>query len=133
MLYRFETEYGTISIAKAVITKIITEAVDQFEGKVFISNSKGKVVRGLFSKIGYFDDASNIEITMGALGLDVRVFVVLRFGTSIGLVTNQLIEQIQTNIKAFTSLEPNSVAIVVAGTLSQQLTRRHIEVKREHS
>ncbi len=133
MLYRFETEYGTISIAKAVITKIITEAVDRFEGKVFISNAKGKIVGSLFSKIGYFDDASNIEINMGPRGLDVRVFVVVRFGTSIGWVTNQLIEDIQNHIKIFTSMEPNSVAIVVAGTLSQQLTRRHIEVKREHA
>jgi uncharacterized alkaline shock family protein YloU len=65
--------------------------------------------------------------------LDVRVFVVVKFGTSIGWVTNQLIEDIQNHIKLFTSMEPNSVAIVVAGTLSQQLTRRHIEVKREHA
>jgi len=133
MLYRFNTEYGEISITKAVITKIIIEAVDRFGGKVLISNPRGKVVTGLFSKIGYFDESSNIEINMGSRGLDVKIFIVLRFGTSIALVTNQLIEEIQNNIKAFTSIEPNSVAVVVAGTLSQQLTRRYIEVKRDRT
>ena len=130
MLYKFDTEYGEISIAKAVITKIVIEAVDRFEGKALISNPRGKVTPVLFSKIGYFDDSSNIEITMGAKGLDVRIFLVLKFGTSIAKVTNQLIEEIQEKIKAITSVEPNSVAVVVAGTLSKQLIRRHIEVKR---
>ena len=133
MLYRFNTEYGEVSITKAVITKIIIEAVDRFQGKVFISNPRGKVVTGLFSKIVYFDETSNIEINMGSKGLDVRIFIVVKFGTSIAKVTNQLIEEIQNNIKAFTSAEPNSVAIVVAGTLSQQLTRRYIEVKRDRT
>ena len=133
MLYRFNTEYGEISITKAVITKIIIEAVERFDGKVLISNQRGKIVTGLFSKIGYFDDSSNIEINMGPKGLDVRIFLVLKFGTSIAKVTNQLIEEIQHNIKAFTTAEPNSVAVVVAGTLSQQLTRRYIEVKRDRT
>ncbi len=133
MLYRFNTEYGEISITKAVITKIIIEAVDRFAGKVLISNPRGKVVTGLFSKIGYFDESSNIEINMGSRGLDVKIFIVLRFGTSIALVTNQLIDEIQNNIKAFTTIEPNSVAVVVAGTLSEQLTRRYIEVKRDRT
>lgn len=133
MLFRFYTEYGEISITKAVITKIIIEAVDRFDGKVLISNPRGKVVTGLFSKIGYFDESSNIEINMGSRGLDVRIFVVIKFGTSIAMVTNQLIEEIQNNIKAFTTAEPNSVAVVVAGTLSQQLARRYIEVKRDRT
>jgi uncharacterized alkaline shock family protein YloU len=133
MLYRFNTEYGEVSITKAVITKIIIEAVDRFEGKVFISNPRGRVVTGLFSKIGYFDESSNIEINMGSRGLDVRIFIVVRFGTSIAKVTNQLIDEIQNTIKSFTTVEPNSVAVVVAGTLSQQLTRRYIEVKRDRT
>lgn len=133
MLYRFNTEYGEISITKAVITTIIIEAVDRFDGKVLISSSRGKLVPGLFTKIGYFDESSNIEINMGPRGLDIRIFIVLKFGTSIAKATNQLIEEIQNNIKAFTTVEPNSVAVVVAGTLSRQLARRNIEVKRDRT
>lgn len=132
MLYRFETEYGTISITRAVVVRIIQEAVGKFHGKVYISNAKGKVITGFISRIGYFDDSANIEITMGSQGLDVRIFIVIRFGTSIGMVTSQLIEEIQSNITNFTGLKPNSVAIVVAGTLSQHLKRRNIEFIKEN-
>ena len=45
-----ETEFGTITITKSVIGKIITDVIDEFEGKVIISNHKGKVP-GLVSKI----------------------------------------------------------------------------------
>ncbi len=130
MFYKAETEYGTISITKAVIGKIITEAVDRLSGKVYICNQKGKIINNLFSRLGYFDDASNIEINYGPMGLDIRLYIVVRFGTSITKVTNQLIDEIETNIREFTSIELNSVSVVVAGTLSRQIKKRHIEVKR---
>lgn len=130
MFYKVETEYGTISITKTVIAKIITEAVDRLSGKVYICNQKGKIINNLFSRLGYFDDASNIEINNGPSGLDIRLFIVVRFGTSITNVTNQLIDEIETNIKEFTSIELNSVSIVVAGTMARQIKKRHIEVTR---
>jgi len=130
MFYKAETEYGTISITKAVIGKIITEAVDRLSGKVYICNQKGKIINNLFSRLGYFDDASNIEINYGPTGLDIRLYIVVRFGTSITKVTNQLIDEIETNVREFTSIELNSISVVVAGTLSRQIKKRHIEVKR---
>ncbi len=130
MFYKAETEYGTISITKAVIGKIITEAVDRLAGKVYICNQKGKIINNLFSRLGYFDDASNIEINAGPSGLDIRLYIVIRFGTSITKVTNQLIDEIETNIKEFTSIELNSISVVVAGTMARQIKKRYIEVKR---
>ncbi|MFA5638209.1 MAG: Asp23/Gls24 family envelope stress response protein [Anaerovoracaceae bacterium] len=131
MLYKFETEYGTISISRAVITKIITNAVRRFNGKVYISNTKGRMPSGFFTKIGYFDDTQNIDISMGSKGLDIKFFIIIKFGTSIGHVTNQLITEIQENITTMTGEKPNSIAVVVKGTLSRELQRRNIEVKSE--
>ena len=130
MLYKIETSTGSISIAKNVIGRIVIQAVKKFKGNVMISNHKGKV-HGLVKKIGDGDAINNMDITMGENGLDLRIYVVLNFGTSIGNVTNQLIEEIYTRIKAFTGAPPNSVAIIVTGILAnQQMARRNIEVKR---
>ena len=128
-MFIVETELGCISIGKSAIGKIITEAVDKFEGRVIISNHKGKVP-GLVSKIGGLDDIANMEINFGDLGIDIRVYIVLRFGTSITKVTNQLVDEIHEKIKAMTGAEPNSVAVVVTGMISKNLARRHIEVTR---
>ncbi len=129
MFYKIETENGYITIEKTVIGKIVIEEVKKFDDKVLISNHKGRVP-GIVSKIGGLDDISHLEILMGTKGLDVRVYIVIRFGSSIGRVTNQLIDGIQENIKELTDIEANSVAVIVTGIISKQLSKRNIEVKR---
>ncbi len=129
LLYRLETTEGAISIDKTVIGKIIAEAVGQFKGKVLISNHKGRVVSGFAAKLGVMDDISYMEIGLGNSGLDIRFFILIRFGTSINKVTEQLIETIKKNTENITGLEVNSVAVVVTGMVSKQTVRRNIEVR----
>lgn len=129
MLLTVETDLGNIVVSKAAMGKIITEAVDRFEGKVIISNNKGKVP-GFVSKIGGMDDSNTMEINYTEQGLDIRVFVVLRFGTSITQVTNKLVNEIHENVKKMTGMEPSSVAVVVTGMISKKIAPRHIEVTR---
>lgn len=128
MLYRLETVDGTISIHKAVVGKIIADAVREFKGKVFISNHRGKVISGLASRLG-MDDISFMEINYGKDGLDIRFYILIRFGTSINRVTEHLIETIKKNTEEITGLEVGSVAIVVKGMVSKQTVRRNIEIR----
>jgi uncharacterized alkaline shock family protein YloU len=129
LFYKIDTENGYVSIEKNVIGKIIIEEVKKFDGKIVISNHKGKVP-GIVSKIGGLDDISHLEIFMGSKGLDVRVYIVIKFGASIGRLTNQLIDGIQDKIKELTAIEANSVAVIVTGIISKQFAKRNIEVKR---
>ena len=129
MLTALETPEGDISLSKNIIGRIVIESVRKFRGKVKITNHKGKGP-GIVKKISGVDAANNMDITMGEKGLDIRIYVVINFGTSIGKVTSQLIEEIQNRTKELTGLEPNSVAVIVTGMVSkQQMTRRNIEVK----
>ncbi|MHC1722316.1 MAG: Asp23/Gls24 family envelope stress response protein [Aminipila sp.] len=129
MLFKEETEKGSIIIEKAVIAKIVAETVAQFNGKVLISNYKNKATT-FAAKIGVTDDINNMEITMGEKGLDIKLYIVVKFGTSIGMVTNTLINDIHDKVYELTSIEPNSVAIVVTGMVSKHIARRNIEVRR---
>ena len=130
MIYKLETPIGSISFTKNVIGRIAVESIKKFDGKVRISNQKGKVP-GIVKKIGGVDVINSMDIAMGDKGLDIRIFIVINFGTSIGMVTDFLIEDIYTRTKELTGIEPNSVAIIVTGMVSkQQMTRRNIEVKR---
>lgn len=129
MLYKEENEKGSIVIEKAVITKIISEVVSQFNGKVVISNYKNKA-RTFYAKIGVSDDSNSMDISMGEQGMDIKLYVVVKFGTSINMVTNQLINNIHAKIAEYTNIEPNSVTVVVTGMISKNIARRNIEVKR---
>jgi len=129
LLYELKTPEGSISISKNVIGRIVIESVRKYKEKVRITNHKGKAP-GFVKKHGGADLISSVEITMGDKGLDIKVYVVINFGTSIGIVTDSLINEIHNRIKELTGLEPDSVAIVVKGMISkQQMSRRNIEVK----
>ncbi|MDO4552981.1 MAG: Asp23/Gls24 family envelope stress response protein [Bacillota bacterium] len=128
MLYQMKTEEGSIGIGRDVITRIIIEVVEQFQGKVLISNAKGKLLGPGMRLVGV-GEGSFIELEMGKQGLDIRLNIVIRFGTSISMVTEQLIIDIKENIEKYTGIEVNSTAVVVAGLLSKQMTRRNIEVR----
>ena len=129
LLHRIETEEGTITIEKPVIGRIILEEVRKLKGRVWISSHKGKVP-GLVSRIGGQDEMNHLEITNGQKGIDIRVYVVIRFGTSIGAVTNQLLDSIQERVKQYTDIDLNSVAVIVTGMVSKQVAKRNIEVRR---
>lgn len=129
MLYKEKTDKGSITIEKAVVAKIITEVVSQFQGKVLISNYKNKATT-FAAKIKVTEDINNMEISMGEKGLDIRLYIVVKFGTSIGMVTNKLIGDIHDKVYELTTIEPNSVAIVVTGMISKNIAKRNIEVRR---
>jgi uncharacterized alkaline shock family protein YloU len=128
LLFRIETAEGTISVQKPVVGKIIADAAGAFHGKVLLSNHRGKVISGLAARLGR-DDISFMEINYGKGGLDIRFYILIRFGTSINRVTEQLIETIKKNAEAITGIEVGSVAVVVKGMVSKQTARRNIEVK----
>ncbi len=129
MLYKRETKEGTISVDKSVIGKIIIEAAEQFSGKVFLSNHKGKTA-GFVPIIGGIDDSNFMDIAIGENGIDIKFYIVIRFGTSINRVTEIMIERIKKHTAEITGLEVYSIAVVVTGIISKQMVRRNIEIRR---
>ncbi|MEG0829063.1 MAG: Asp23/Gls24 family envelope stress response protein [Anaerovoracaceae bacterium] len=130
-MFTKETELGNISMTKNVIGRIVLEVVGEFGGKVIVSNHKGGPL-SFVSKIGGTEETNNMEVIFndGDKGIDLRVYIVIRFGTSITLVTNTLVDKLHKSIKMMTGVEPNSVAVIVTGIISKNIAKRHIEVTR---
>ena len=58
------------------------------------------------------------------------MYVVIHFGTSIKRVTEKLIDGIYENLERVMKIKPKTVKVVVTGTLSKNIVKRHIEVSR---
>lgn len=128
LIYK-KAEEGSLKIRKLVIARIIVAAINKFSGRVKITNQKGKVVR-LKERYGIPDATDYVEISMGEKGMDIRMYIAIRFGLSIGMVTEQLISDIKTEVERLTEIEANSIAVVVTGLIAKQITPRNIEVKK---
>jgi len=129
--YSIKTERGNILITKKVIARIVVDAVDKFEGKVFITNQNGKLF-GAFSRLGGLDETVNMEIYFSDKGVDIRLFIVVRFGTSIGMVTTQLMDDIQDKVGRAMGIETNSLSVVLAGTVSRTIAMKYMEGRKKY-
>jgi len=129
-LITVNTELGTITVAKSVIGNIIKDVIDSFEGKVIISNSKGKITNHLAYKLGTKDEYNDIDIILTEEGLlNIDIYIVLKFGTSIKSVTEKMISDIRESIKTAVAMEVNEITVTVTGMMSKHIAPRHIEVK----
>lgn len=129
--YSIKTERGNILITKKVIARIVVDAVDKFEGKVFITNQNGKLF-GAFSRLGGLDETINMEINFSEKGVDIRLFIVVRFGTSIGMVTTQLMDDIQHAVNRVMGIETNSLSVVLVGTVSRTIAMKYMEGRKKY-
>jgi len=126
------TEYGNILITKNVIGKIVLDVVAEYRGKVLISNHKGKFT-GIVGRLSGVDEISNMEILFDKDGVpDIKIYVIIRFGTSITKVTHSLIEKIQKKIYTLIERDPASISVVVAGTISKNIAKRNIEIMKRY-
>ncbi|WP_324824003.1 Asp23/Gls24 family envelope stress response protein [Sinanaerobacter sp. ZZT-01] len=130
MLYKIQTENGTITLFKEAVAAIIIRVMETFAGKVLIANQKGKIYH-FIARVSGKEDGGTIEIVNGKKGFDIRIYVLIRFGSSINKTTELIIEQIKNEVEKGTGVPVNSVSVVITGVFSKQIARRNIEIKKE--
>ncbi|MBQ7606036.1 MAG: Asp23/Gls24 family envelope stress response protein [Firmicutes bacterium] len=126
------TDFGTITVSKNVISRIISEAVDEFEGEVHLTNRKGKPLK-LKNESGFVENSSAMDIKLSGDGIYIRFFVLMKIGMSISAVTNRMFDYITEEILAATGMTPAEMAIVITGMYTKEIKnvgKRNIEVKR---
>lgn len=128
MLYKLETKEGRITLDRFVAAQIVEEQISPFYGKVWIANSKGSM-GGFINRLYGRSDLDDFEIAMDERGLSVRVYLIIRFGVSIRMVTERLISDIRNALEKYTELPVSEVSLVVTGMLSKHIAKRNIEIK----
>lgn len=121
------TDSGKITVQKSIIGNIIKDVIDSYKGKVILSDPKGRV-RKLAYKLGTKEEADTIEVEKIPDGINIRVFVVLRFGTSIKATTGRLIDDIRAAVMEATGIYVENVSIVITGMISKKIAPRRIEI-----
>lgn len=123
-MYQIKNKMGTVSLNKNIIGHIVIEAISEFPNKVFLCNQKGKMLS--------HDprNTSMMDIVFDEEHFTVKLYILLRFGTSIKTVTNKIIDNIYEDIQSTLGMCPRKVTIVVAGIVSKQIVKRNIEVSR---
>ncbi len=128
MYYKFQSDLGLIMVKDSVIKRIVIESIALMNGKVKLANHKGQVA-GIVAGIVGLDDTNHIIVSRSNIGLDIKLYIVIKFGTSITKITELLIEIIRQKVLESAGIEASSISIVVSGMQAKKLARRNIEVK----
>lgn len=129
-IYKESNDYGTISVLDSVISDIIIEEIKKYNGKIDITNSRGRSVPKLYKSVGG-SSAANIQIDTDDDGrLDIKLHIVLKFGMSIKKTTDEIAENIRKQIKTATGSNPARITLIITGVVSKKFARRNIEVEK---
>ncbi len=135
-MLELKTKLGDIHFSRNVIRRIVIDAVNECDGKVNVFHYGGKysnVVPGIASlmNINIYDaDPGSIEILDKSTGMEITVYVVIKFGTSIKKTSKSIIDYIYENVEMLMGEKPAKVRVRITGVESKDISRRRIEISR---
>lgn len=129
-----KTKFGDIHFSQNVINRIVINAIQSCNGKAELNNYRGKyknMVPGLASRMNLYDEgAGGIQLSKEDEGMNITVYIIVRFGVSIKSITKKIIDYIYEYMEKILNEKPKKVTVIVTGTLSKNIAKRHIEVSR---
>ncbi len=134
-MFEISNELGKISFSRNVIYRICMDAAEK-SGEARIQNYKGRYTAKKPGLLNAFSQAEeeiedkDIEISESELGLVITVYIVVRFGVSISGVAETMMDHIYEQMEQLFGEKPAQVRIVVTGTASKTIAKRHIEFSR---
>lgn len=133
-MFNISNDLGQIHFSKNVIYKICRDAADSCDGAVRIMNYKGRSAAkkpGFMSVISQNEEEdTDIEIQEMDGRFRIKMYIVVRFGTSISAAADKIIDHIYDQMEALFSKKPSSVTVVVTGIASRDIAKRNIEFSR---
>ena len=130
-----ETELGTITISNLLFAQIIADSfkIESCTGKVWPSTKKGRQI-GSDGKYNLSEFASNIEVERSLYGesVDIEFNIIVKFGTSIRNITDDISDYVAGVIYKKQGKKPNQIKIRIAGVKSRQVARRNLEVVKKY-
>lgn len=117
-MFDIETKIGDIHFSQNIIIKIVEKAVEESNGNAILQNYKGGI------------NASNVEFIESEEGYDLKIYIVMKFGSSIKKTTMEIIDSVYEKAEKILPSVPNKITIIVTGVLSKNIAKRHIEVSR---
>ena len=118
IIYKEETEFGKIIINENTIFQMILPEIEEYSKNIYIANSKGKKTNKF-----YIENKNGVE---------VKINIVVKFGTSIQKVTEDIIDIVYNQLSLISGIKIRKISVVVVGVVAKKLAKRNVEVSREY-
>ena len=118
-------ELGSIKLTSSVAAKILCKCIEEnFKDKVWLTDLNG------INILECSDLPPVVDFYMGERGIVLTVPVIVRFGTSISKLSDQLYESLKIEFQEILNLKMEKMVLKVRGVRSKQIAARHVDVIR---
>ncbi|WP_017755726.1 Asp23/Gls24 family envelope stress response protein [Calidifontibacillus oryziterrae] len=111
------TGLGKVEIAPEVIEVIAGIASAEVDG---VASMRGNFATGVVEKLGRKHHGKGVKVELGEDGIEIDVYVVMKFGVSIPDVAKKIQDNIRQALYNMTALEVNEINIHVVGVQFEQ-------------
>ena len=126
MLHQETNEYGVITIDNNYLNQLINESLKPYEGKVFKAHYKGGSQNFLI-RLGNFDALSEIIASESEKGVYVKIYLMVKFGISMGTMANAVIQNIADAVTNDLGLTIDDIIVEITGMImSKGIVKRNI-------
>jgi uncharacterized alkaline shock family protein YloU len=124
MIYQEENKNGKIKIGRAVIEGVCARVINGMDGRLIVSDSKGRLRKGALEAAE--DETGFARARLRAGVLDLKLFLIVRFGVSIRETAEELVLKLRAEFPVQTGVGVGLITVVFVGTLAEKLRRRNI-------
>ena len=122
--YHEQNKNGRIRIGRGVIESVSARIIDDFQGRILVSNPKGRLKQNAGSSAETETGFARARIKEGKL--DIKLFLIVQFGTSMQEAARVLARKIREEFPVQTGIEVGLITLVFVGTLSEKLSKRNV-------
>ena len=110
---KVKNDIGTIYISEDVLLKVVGYAALECYGIVAMSSKRAK--DGLVEWLGRENLSKGVQVRMVEDQLDVDLFIVVEYGSSVAEVCKTIVEQVKYKLESMTGVKVRRVNISVEG------------------
>jgi uncharacterized alkaline shock family protein YloU len=124
MAYHEKNKNGRIRIGRGVVEAVCARIVDDFQGRILVSNPKGRLRQSAGSSAETEKGFARARIRHGKL--DIKLYLIFQFGASMREAAGMLAMRIREDFPVQTGIEVGIITMVFVGTLSEKLSKRNV-------
>jgi uncharacterized alkaline shock family protein YloU len=122
--YHEENESGRIRIGRGVIESVSARVIDEFDGRVIVSDPKGRLKHGGTPRAEDEKGFARARVRDGKL--DIKLYLIVQFGASLRETAKTLVDRIRKEFPEQAGIDVGLLTLVFVGTLSEKLSKRNI-------
>ena len=122
--YHEQNKNGRIRIGRGVIENVCARIIDEFQGRILVSNPKGKLTQS--NATGAVTESGFARARLRNDKLDIKLYLIVQFGISMNEAAKLLVKRIREEFPSSIGIETGLITMVFVGTLSEKLSKRNV-------